>query len=99
MLVLKKENSVVTEFNSIRDALIKSDYHLCADCKNLNPLICSKVEIEKEEIGEYDYITDGYQVYLEDGYLETFVVTGCKNFVCERRVEKDLNPRGRTRKK
>ncbi len=90
MLVLKKENGVVTEFSSLNDAQIKTKCHLCGNCKNLNPSICSKVEIEKRRIGEYDYITDGYQVYKNsDETFPIFIVSGCKNYVSEEYKEKD----------
>ena len=65
-----KVNGVVTE--------IKGEYK--------NPQPCAKVfDIEKQNIGEYDFITDGVQTYDEKGELDSFIVNGCENYVKDER--------------
>ena len=61
---------------------IKKYKHLCGDCDNCSPLKCAKVfDIKKEVIKNYDFITDGYQVYDENGEVKTIYVANCEQFV------------------
>lgn len=63
----------------------QGDYvrHRCSNCKDLSPLTCEKAEYFKKTINMYDFITDGYQIYLfEYGslYLDKFIVQECEDF-------------------
>lgn len=87
-VLLKKENGQVTE-----GKVSKQEYqhltknkcpHLCSDCDNAYVAKCSKIRhVDKEKIGSYDYITDGYQVYDKNGELGAFIVSKCNNYVLE----------------
>lgn len=90
-VILKKENGVVTRVSSadevrITDVPIRK-VHLCWQCGCASPLGCEKVaDIIKGSIDKYPFISNGYQVFDEDGRLDEMVVTGCDNFVPERSV-------------
>mgnify|MGYP000037577245 FL=1 len=90
-MIFKKENGEVTEIARAEEVRVPNDVarkiHLCWKCDCASPLQCSKVEdIVKKEIEEYPFITDGYQIFTKDGKLDEMVVTGCDNFVPERKV-------------
>ena len=90
-MIFKKENGEVTRPTNTEEVRVSNEnvrkIHLCWKCDCASPLQCSKVEdIVKKEIEEYPFITDGYQIFTEDGKLDEMVVTGCNNFVPERKV-------------
>lgn len=57
--------------------------HLCwENCANSSPLKCAKMGNEAfNSIIDFDFITDGYQVFSASGKSEKFYVTGCKNYI------------------
>jgi len=57
--------------------------HLCWEhCVNASVLQCPKIADQvKQKIGEYDFITDGYQIFDANGKVDQFIVTGCDNYV------------------
>ena len=57
------------------------NYTLCGDCQKAYATKCSKIHDRIRNICMYDYITDGYQVFGEDGEEEKFIVSKCKNFI------------------
>lgn len=61
----------------------KDSMHLCwNNCANADACNCKKVrDIVKKEIGEYDFVKDGYQYIDENGKVDTFVITSCDNYV------------------
>ena len=76
--IYSKENGVVSIVHE------KGGVNPCAECANGYASKCPKVFDEtKKNIGDYDFITDGEQVYNEKGELESFVVTKCTHFVKE----------------
>ena len=91
-VILKKENGVVKEVEAtkenikdIRQIGKKDDprIHLCwENCANALAGKCEKVtEREKHSISDYDFITDGIQLFDDNGELDTFIVTKCNNYV------------------
>ena len=91
-VILKKENGVVKEIEptkeiikDIRQIGKKEDprVHLCwENCANALAGKCDKVtEREKKNIGDYDFITDGIQIIDDNGEIDTFIVSKCKNYV------------------
>ena len=61
--------------------------HLCwNDCANAFSTKCPKItDRYKKTIENYGFITDGYQIYNEEGELTCFCVTGCNNYKKEKR--------------
>ncbi len=91
--ILIKENGKIIK-NKTESKVFMQD-HLCSTCAYANPLACQKVadifinspgELkekkyrEKQPIGEYPEITDGYQILDEKNIVQRFVVTGCANY-------------------
>ena len=84
-VVLLKENGKVTETEYTQDLkknILDNNSHLCGyHCANANPNLCPKVcDRYKKNIDSdrYDFITDGYQIFDENGKLKSFIVSGCK---------------------
>ena len=79
--ILKELGLIRVSDSLARDVLI----HECKDCKNLSPLICEKAEIRKKKISEYNFITDGFQIFYIDEcgkeFLDKFIVRRCRDFV------------------
>lgn len=87
-LIYEKTDGITRkeQYTNARHNIIKSnkDKHLCWDCLNGSPAKCKKIhDIEKANIGGYGFISDGYQVFDENNALESFIVSGCKNYVLE----------------
>ena len=84
------ENKIVSKKNGNIDIIartskleshIRNIKQLCWDCINSYPSICDKVyDIKKQNIEDYGFITDGYQIYNKDGELIYFAVERCDNF-------------------
>ncbi len=82
--IIKKENGVVVPEEATEEKLqeIRKSDTLCFDCSNLEN--CKKVaDQEKKSIDKYDFISDGSQVIDEEGNIENFVITNCRDFVKE----------------
>lgn len=60
----------------------KVEKHLCwENCENASVLKCQKIyDKVKKEIGEYNFITDGYQTFDTTGKMDRFIITRCKNY-------------------
>ncbi len=67
-----------------------NQFHLCNSCSIKNFTVCEKVrDIVKKPIALYDFITDGYELVINDdtldkakkASLEKCVVSKCKNYV------------------
>ena len=72
-----KDNYEIT-INEIQNR----DCHLCGRCHNAEPSKCAKVaDVHKKDIADYEFITNGYQVFDDFGKSNIFVVKSCKNFV------------------
>lgn len=82
--IIKKENGQVSNVEPTRELVreIRGTYHMCWDCANARSDKCSKVlDREKADLGLYEYITDGYQIYDKNNEIDTFIVAHCNNFV------------------
>ena len=61
----------------LKNAYIARKKHLCFGCP-VPILECPKMlDIELKHIENYDFITDGEQIYDQNGELESFKVTRC----------------------
>lgn len=71
----------------------KVQTHLCwENCKNATASQCPKIaDSVKQKIEDYQFITDGYQIFDENGAMDSFIVTGCKNY--RKEVRKELTPK------
>ena len=71
--------------DTLDDAYDMIQVHLCwENCKNARADSCPKIEnIVKKNIEEYGFITDGYQIYDENGNVDQFIVTGCEKYTKE----------------
>ncbi len=82
--ILKKENGIVRIVDTNVEAVeqfIKETSNPCFECKYGYANKCPKISDEfKKNILEYDYITDGYQVYNENCDVESLVITNCTKF-------------------
>ena len=84
-IIIKKENGEVSivDKNDVKkvNEIIKNSTNPCSECiygyASKCPKICDNV---KKNIGEYDYITDGYQKYDKNGELKNFLIQKCNNF-------------------
>lgn len=98
MFAIKKENGKVTNVSDVAEIqeLLqrKKEKHLCgAVCHGLTGKKCPKIfDEEKANISEYDFIDSGYQIINDEGVLEKFVVSECKNF---KLVEREQDPASR----
>ena len=93
--IIKKENGEVEILRGAEliNSLKKEPTNPCSNCRNCYASMCPKVEdVRNKDIRKYDFITDGYQVYDENGVMDRFIVSKCNNY------EKDL-PRKKTRTK
>jgi len=95
-VMLKKENNQVriidiTDDNELCEINNINCRHLCGDsCLNARADKCPKIEdLKKESIDKYPFIVDGYQVYDENGELNTFIVSKCENYKEEIRRKKN----------
>ncbi|MBR1377439.1 MAG: hypothetical protein IJ565_06495 [Bacilli bacterium] len=88
-LNVKEKNEVI--YNASKLAffrLLRQKYsidrtHLCWEC-HIHTLDCPKMmDIEKKRIDEYDFITDGKQIY-DNNELDEFNVYQCKKFIKSR---------------
>ena len=60
--------------------------HLCSKCDNCYAAKCLKVFDEvKQLISEYDFITDGLQLYDSNGEMKFFYVTECDDYKEDRK--------------
>ena len=68
-------------FNDYLDIAYQRLSSECFDCANGYVKNCEKMADypEKKDISEYPFITDGFQVYINDE-LDRFIVTRCNNF-------------------
>ena len=91
-MILKKENGQTTIINPTKEELkkIKGSCHMCSQsCINACANKCSKIaDIKKKSINDYDYITDGYQIYDENDDTEALIVSKCSNYEKEIRSKK-----------
>lgn len=80
-----KNNGVVSEIHSasvVENKIQNKDCHLCSECSNGYPSMCSKVaDIHKKEISDYEFITDGFQAFDNNGDSKFFIVERCNNYV------------------
>ena len=103
-IILKKENGVIVEIAKTPEAVAeikaKEVPHLCWEhCDKGYVCKCEKIaDIEKKEIGEYSFITDGYQVYDEEGNTEILMVTGCSNYKVEEQKVQTTEEKERLKK-
>lgn len=77
--ILKELGLIKVSDNRVNDVVI----HKCSNCADLSPLTCEKAEYVKKNISDYDFITDGYQIFSVSGdseYLEKFIILKCKNY-------------------
>lgn len=85
-VILKKENGVVIEMEKkpevVTEIKTKEMPHLCWEhCDKGYASECKKIaDAVKKEIGEYDFITDGYQIFDKQDNTEILIVTGCSNY-------------------
>ena len=89
MGVLKKIQGdcvLVRELVPIETAIVPDEVrHLCNSCNNACPNNCDKVlDLPKQTIDNYSFISEGYQILNDDGSVDRFIVIGCKNY--------ELNP-------
>lgn len=83
--IFNKEDGIVNELLLDEKELqlfekIHEGKHLCWDCSNGFVNKCQKIaDQEKEEIGSYDFIINGYQLIIFNR-LEKFIITKCQNF-------------------
>ena len=64
----------------IERAVNKKQVCLCWTCTNGFPSKCQKIsDIDKKHIGDYKYITSGYQNVIDEK-IEDFMVTTCENY-------------------
>ena len=87
-LIYEKTGGItrIEQYTKAKYNIIKSnkDNHLCWGCLNGSPAKCKKIhDIEKKKIDNYDFINDGFQVFDKNNALESFIVSGCKNYVLE----------------
>lgn len=56
--------------------------HKCwENCKYAYANQCEKIfDQYKRTIDEYEFITDGWQIYDAEGMLDTFIITGCSQY-------------------
>lgn len=63
--------------------------HKCwqhCECAKANE--CDKIYDQyKKTIDEYEFITDGIQIYDNEGRLEKFIVTNCKNYKAKEKLK------------
>ena len=64
------------------DLKTKNFNHLCGkDCACAYANVCPKIaHLPKKDISEYEFISDGMQVYDSEGYMSDFIVSGCSNY-------------------
>ena len=83
-IIVKKENgevTIVADEESTR-SIITEIKNPCFECTNGYVTKCPKMADEvKKNISKYDFITDGYQIYNEDGEVDIFAISKCSNFV------------------
>ena len=84
-LIVKDENGIKESEIGYQDvSKLRSDKeeHMCwKDCEYAYANKCPKVaDHQKKNIADYDFIKQGYQIYQEDGELDTFSVTKCDNY-------------------
>ena len=87
------EKLILTE-DETRELNKNCSIHLCgAHCKYAFANKCPKVtDRYKKSIDKYDFITEGFQVFKNDGYMDRFRVTGCNKY------KKDMSNAHPTRK-
>lgn len=80
-IILKKENGVVSILEKTEENMEKlNDKHLCATTCSIDIYRkCQKVFGRKRLIRDYDFITDGYQIFDGNSKLVSFCVNKCKN--------------------
>lgn len=82
-IIIKKENDEISVTRGVitPKQIGQEETHLCWDCTCGTPSKCSKVkDIRKKSIGEYPFITNGYQVFTQEGEMEKMIVTECNNY-------------------
>ena len=61
---------------------VSQSKHLCGDCDNCSPAKCLKIFDEvKRVITDYEFITNGYQVYNKEGETRKLFISECNNFI------------------
>ncbi len=97
-ILIKKVNGEIEEINlettpdGKKEVKGKID-HLCSKCDNCYAAKCLKVFDEvKQLISEYDFITDGLQLYDKNGEMKYFYVTECDDYIEDRKRHKPSTP-------
>lgn len=90
--ILIKKNGITNEFEKTKK--LKMDLsnvgrkHVCwQSCPYEMTKTCPKVNDEKKaNIYDYDFITDGYQIFDKEGNLSLFVVTDCERAIRDEKM-------------
>ena len=82
----KKEDGTVEKYmvpTDFVETTLFDAYHLCAfDCINSCENGCSKMmNMQNEMIDSYEFITNGFQIFDEEGNLEKICVFECNDYV------------------
>lgn len=91
--ILIKKNGITNEFEKTKELKMNLSNdgrkHVCwQSCPYEKTRTCPKVKDEKKaNIYDYDFITDGYQIFDKEGNLSIFVVTDC-----ERALRDEIKP-------
>ena len=84
--IFKKENGqvrIIATSPEVEKDLVEIK-NPCFECKKGYTNKCLKMADEiKRPIGEYEFITDGYQVLDENGVSDSLVISKCANFEIE----------------
>ena len=90
-VILKKNDGVVSIMEASPELIKKiknkdkdnqNNIHMCwENCTNAYCDKCEKIaDIQKKEINEYDFISDGIQIINKSGEIDTFLVNKCQNY-------------------
>ncbi len=84
-LIVKDETGIKESeisYQDVRKFRSAEDEHMCwRDCECAYANKCPKVaDHQKKSIADYDFIKKGYQIYQENGELDTFSVAKCDNY-------------------
>ena len=90
--VIVKNNNEIKEYNleksDVREAyrlMRENGNHLCSNCDKCRADNCLKVFDEvKRPLSEYEFITEGMQIYNKNGDIQTFYITKCNDYVKDR---------------
>lgn len=84
-ILIKENDQTIIQYitpEMAQNIRLKKDKHLCSeDCANAYTNKCPKIaDLVKKDIGEYDFIKHGYQVFQPNGELDCFVVQNCMKY-------------------